>query len=81
MWIVFQTFFDCLVCCCFQGEPEFAGKYFCVLKTYFSGLLVCKDLRVDSVELQDQFVYQLRVQPPVSFEEDAVFYQLFTKII
>lgn len=43
---------------------------------YFSGLLVRENLRVDPVELQNEFVHQLRVQPRVSSEEAAVLPQM-----
>lgn len=39
---------------------------------YLGSLLVGQDLRVDSVELQDEFVHQVGVQPPVGLEEPAV---------
>lgn len=51
------------------------------MRTYFGGLLVCEDLRVDSVELQNEFVHQLRVKSPVSSEEGAVLYQLLMKTV
>lgn len=54
---------------------------FCIAQTYPGGLLICEDLRVDSVELQDEFVHQLCVQSPVSFEEGAVLHQLFLKTV
>lgn len=47
----------------------------------FCGLLVGEDLRVDSVQLQDHFVHQLRVQPPLRFEEGAVLRQLLAETV
>lgn len=49
--------------------------------SYFGGLLVAENLRVDSVELQDEFVHQLRVQPTLSFEEGTVLSQLLLKTV
>lgn len=60
--------------------PSLPGAWFCV-RTYFGGLLVWEDLRVDSVELQDELVHQLRVQPPVTFEEVAILDQLLMKTV
>lgn len=51
------------------------------MRDYFCSLLVSENLRVDSVELQDDFVHQLRVQSPVSLEEGAVFHQLLVKTV
>lgn len=44
----------------------------CISGTYSRGLPVGEDLRVDSVELQDEFVHQLCVQPLLSSEEGSV---------
>lgn len=49
--------------------------------TYLGGFLVCEDLRVDSVQLKDDFVQSLRVQSPLCSEEGAVFYQLLLKTV
>lgn len=50
-------------------------------RSYFGGLLVGEDLRVDPVELQNDFVHQLSVQSAVSFEEGAVLQQLLMKTV
>lgn len=50
-------------------------------QTYFGGLFVREDLRVDSVELQDDFIHQLRVQSPLFPEEAAVLGQLVTETV
>lgn len=55
--------------------------YTLCMRTYSGGLLVSEDLRVDPVELQDEFVHQLRVQSPLSFEEGTVLYQLLVKTV
>ena len=51
------------------------------MRTYFGGLLVCENLRVDPVELKDDFVHQVCVQSLLSSEEGAVLYQLLTKTV
>lgn len=65
----------------FNGGNTVYTLFYCFMRTDLGGLLVCEDLRVDSVELQDEFVHQLRVQSPVSFEEGAVFYQLLLETV
>lgn len=63
-----------------RSVTGYKGKY---LYTYtdFGGLLVCEDLWVDSVELQDEFVHQLRVKSPINSEEGTVLYQLLKKTV
>lgn len=51
------------------------------IRTNFCSLLVGENLRIDSVELQDELVDQLRVQSPVSLQEGAVFHQLLVKTV
>lgn len=51
------------------------------MRTYPGGLLVCEHLRVDSVELENEFVHQVCVQSGVSSEEDAVLQQLLVKTV
>lgn len=68
--LYWSSVFSSLFCCeCICGS------------THFGGLLVSEDLRVDSVQLQDDFVHQLRVQPPVSFQEAAVLHQLLRETV
>lgn len=52
-----------------------------LMRSYSGGLLVCEDLRVDPVELQDEFVHQLCVQSAVSSEEPAVLNQLLAETV
>lgn len=49
--------------------------------THFGCLLVSEDLRVDSVELQDEFIHDFCVQSRVMFEEGAVLCELLTKTV
>lgn len=42
-----------------EENPSKREKNLCMKwdQTYFGGLLVCEDLWVDSIELQDEFIY------------------------